>query len=65
MSIIKALRLKSNLSQSELANKIGVEQNTVSQWENEKRKPSLENVVKLSNLFNCTVDELLKGGEVS
>lgn len=65
MSAIKSFRMKLNLSQRELARKIGVEQNTVSQWENGKRQPSVENLVNLSAVLNCTVDELLKGGEVS
>ena len=65
MLAIKSFRMKLNLSQRELARKIGVEQNTVSQWENGKRQPSVENLVNLSAVLNCTVDELLKGGEVS
>lgn len=38
---IRQLRTGSNLSQEELANKLGVSQNTVSKWERDDREPDL------------------------
>lgn len=37
----------------------------VNNWEDGSRKPSIETLVKMSELFGCTVDELLFGSEES
>lgn len=50
-SDIRPLRLEANLSQAELAEKIGVSQALVSQWENEKAHPGPEDIEKLGKLF--------------
>lgn len=60
---IKLKRKNSNLSQVELAEKIGVKQNTISQWENGLRKPDLCSLKKLSEALNCTIDELIEENE--
>lgn len=47
-------------SQEELADKLEVSRQTVSKWEVGKAVPELEKLIKLSELFNITVDELVK-----
>ena len=47
------------ISQIELAEKVGVTQNTISQWETGTRRPNIEMLVKLTEVFGCTADELL------
>ena len=47
------------ISQIELAEKIGVTQNTISQWETGSRRPNIDMLVKLTEVFGCTADELL------
>ena len=62
MIIISRLKIKreeAQLTQEEVASRIGVEQNTVSQWEKGVRIPRASNLIALAKLFNCTVDELL------
>ena len=54
-------RIANNLTQSEVALAVGVSQQAVSLWETGAREPSIEVLIKLSELFNCSVDELLKG----
>ena len=47
------------ISQIELAKKVGVTQNTISQWETGSRRPNIDMLVKLTEVFGCTADELL------
>ncbi len=56
---IKALRMKLGLSQQWLAVQLGVARPTVSQIENDERKLSVEDLVKLSRLFQVSVEALL------
>lgn len=56
-------RRANNLSQSEVALAVGVSQQAVSLWETGAREPPIDALIKLSELFNCTIDELVKGGE--
>ncbi|MDE6442009.1 MAG: helix-turn-helix domain-containing protein [Clostridia bacterium] len=56
---IKTLRKSFNLSQVELADKIGVSKQCVSNWENDNVLPSIDMLIKLSKFFNVTTDSLL------
>lgn len=56
---LKSLRQESGFTQQEVANKIGINRGSYSNWENGKREPTLENVVKLAKLFKTTTDFLL------
>ena len=60
---IKAHREQKHMTQLELARNVEVTQSTISQYETGAREPSLVILKKLSELFNCTIDELVKGGE--
>lgn len=53
-------RKKLGLSQEDLANKLDVSRQTVSKWEVGSSTPELEKIVKLSELFNVSVDYLVK-----
>ena len=59
MNRIKFLREELNLTQQELANKLNGAKSTVAMYENETRKPSLEILIKLSEIFNCSIDYIL------
>lgn len=59
---IKEFRKKSGLSQVQVAEKLFVNQNTVSQWETGRSSPPIDVLIKLSDLFGCTIDELVRGG---
>ncbi|GET71246.1 MULTISPECIES: helix-turn-helix domain-containing protein [Streptococcus] len=52
-------RKEQGFTQQEIADKIGINRGSYSNWENGKREPTLENVVKLAKLFKTTTDELL------
>ncbi len=57
---IKKRRAQMNLSQEELAEKVYVTRQTVSNWETEKSYPDIHSVLLLSQVFGTTVDALLK-----
>lgn len=54
------LRKKAELSQTELAEQLGVTNKAISKWENGKAKPSTETLRKLASLFGISVDTLLE-----
>lgn len=56
---IEELRIAEGWSQTELANKVGVSQGTVSQWESGARVPSGDCVVTLAQIFDTSSDFLL------
>lgn len=59
MNRIKIMREEFALTQQDLANKIDGAKSTVAMYENETRKPSMEVLIKLSEIFNCSIDYLL------
>lgn len=56
---IKTLRFALKLNQSELADKLSVSKQTVSNWENNNIQPSIDTLIKLSRFFGVTTDYLL------
>ncbi|MEQ6355438.1 helix-turn-helix domain-containing protein [Lysinibacillus sp. M3] len=54
-------RKHNNLSQEQLANKIGVTRQAISKWEQEKGAPDIENLILLSDEMNISLDNLIKG----
>lgn len=47
------------LSQYQLAEKIGIHQTTLANWETEFRFPNVKMLIKLSNALKCTIDDLI------
>ena len=56
---IKELRKEFGLSQVDLAQRMEVTKQTISNWENENIQPSIDMLVGLANVFNVTTDYLL------
>ena len=56
---LKALRLAKNLTQQQLAYKIGLVKGSISAYEQSAKYPSIEILIKLCNLFNVSADYLL------
>ena len=57
------LRKAHNLSQEELASKLGVSRQAVSKWERSESSPDTDNLIQLPSLYNISLDELLNGDE--
>jgi len=60
---LKAERKKMGWSQEELAAKLFVSRQSVSKWENGQNYPSIEIIIRVSDLFGVTIDELLRSDE--
>lgn len=58
---IKKYRNELALSQHALAEKIYVSRQTISNWENDKSYPDVNSLVLLSEVFNVSIDNLIKG----
>lgn len=56
---LKALREAQSLRQSDLAEKLNTTQRKISYWENGKFEPDLENLWKIADLFEISIDELI------
>ncbi len=52
------LRKLNNLTQKQVANQLGISQPSYIRYENGKAEPSLENLVKLADLFDVSIDYL-------
>lgn len=60
---LKEARLKKNMIQEEVAEKIFVSRQSISNWENNKTYPDIGNIIALSDLYEISLDELLKGSD--
>ena len=58
---IKKHRQKTQLSQEELADRVYVSRQTISNWENDKSYPDVNSLVLLSEIFQVSLDTLVKG----
>ena len=56
---LKALRESRAMTQKELANKLGVDQRTVSAWENEVCEPSFSMLAEICEIFDESFDDIL------
>lgn len=56
---IKELRNRHKLTQTELAEKVGVTKSTVAAYENDSRQPSYEVLIKMAEVFKVSIDSLL------
>lgn len=59
MNRIKEIRLSHEMKQSDLAKKLNITQAAVSAWEVGRREPDFDSLRKMSEIFGCTIDELL------
>lgn len=64
MNRIKMLREEFGYTQQELANKLESSKSVIGLYESGTRKPSLEVLIKLSEIFNCSIDYILCKSDV-
>jgi len=60
--LLKNFRIKNKMTQEQLADKIHVSHQTISKWEQGINTPSIDNLMILSDLYNISLDELIRGG---
>lgn len=56
---IKKLRIQKHLTQSELGKRIGLTTSTIASYESQDRLPSIAALIKLSSVFNVSIEYLL------
>lgn len=61
---IFSLRKSRNLTQEQLAEQLNVSRQSISKWESGQATPELEKVVAMSQIFDVTIDYLLKPSEI-
>lgn len=61
---ILQMRKAENMTQEELAEKLGVSRQSVSKWESGQAVPEIEKIVVMSGIFHVTTDYLLKPSEL-
>lgn len=59
MNNIKRLREAIGMSQTDLADSLGVRPPSVWKWENEISPPKYENLLAMSKLFGCSMDHVM------
>ncbi|MGF2941159.1 helix-turn-helix domain-containing protein [Enterococcus xiangfangensis] len=60
---LKARRMELNLTQESVAEALGITRQTISNWENGRSYPDIERMVRLSDIYSLSLDELLKGDQ--
>lgn len=60
---LQKLREEKKMSREELAREMNVSRQAVYKWENNKGYPDIENLIKLRELYDVTLDELIKGDQ--
>lgn len=59
--LLKNFRIQNGLTQEQLAEKIFVSHQTISRWENGINTPSIDNLLVLSDLYDISLDQLIRG----
>jgi transcriptional regulator with XRE-family HTH domain len=62
---LKKIRRQKNLNQQKVALDLNISRECLSYYENGKREPSLELLVKMSHYFNVSIDYLITGEDFS
>lgn len=60
---IKTMRQAKGLTQWQLAEKIGVKQESVTQWETGKTAPKFSRLAQIANALECSIDDLVRSDE--
>ena len=58
--LLKSKRNQRGWTQEELSDRLKISRPTISSWEGDKTLPDISNLLKMSLLFGCTLDELLR-----
>ena len=64
LCLVQALRKSHGLSQEQLAEKLDVSRQAISKWESGQANPDINNLLKLSSIYEVSTDYLLSGKEI-
>ena len=57
--MLKELRVNAGITQVELGKRLGVQQNTISNWETRRSRPDIEKTAKIAEVLGVTTDEVI------
>jgi len=60
---IRKARMQKYMTQEQVAKKLGVKQKQISRWENDKAKPEIDTLIKISEILDISIDYLLRNDE--
>ena len=60
---IRTLRKEKSLTQDQMANDLHVSRQAVSNWENNKNLPDIETIIRMSEVYSVSLDDLILGGK--
>ena len=58
---LKKFRKLSNLTQEQLAERMNLTRQAISNWENDKSQPDIDSIARLAEIFGITVEEMIYG----
>ena len=58
------LRKDNNLSQEQLADKLGVSRQAVSKWESGNSYPDMEKMLQMCKILNCHLEDIMDDGSI-
>lgn len=58
---LKTARVNAGVTQEQIAETIGVSRQTISNWENGRTLPDVMSLIKISDMYQISLDDLLKG----
>jgi len=61
---LKIYRTEHELTQDDVAALLHVSRQTISKWENGVNEPDIHTILKLSDIYSVTLDDLLRGDEI-
>ena len=61
---LRNLRIQSGLTQTELAERLGTSQSSITAWESERREPDFKTIKRLAEFFNIPIGALLPSDDV-
>ena len=56
---LKELRIQNGFTQAQIAQRLGIRQSNISDWENDISRPEYENLIALSSIYDETLESLL------
>ena len=57
---LQFLRKRNDITQEQLAEKLNISRQSVSKWESDTAFPEMDKLMQLSEMFNCSLDDIIK-----
>ncbi|NMP23422.1 helix-turn-helix domain-containing protein [Sulfobacillus harzensis] len=61
---LRDLRVRAGLSQADVAERVPISASTVSRWESGERRPDLDHLMRLTDILDCSIQDIVDAGEL-